>query len=609
MQSPFRAPLAAPRANQPPVAAASDAPEPAVAWMPVSAQSQSQASHAALRANQPPVAAESDATESDMAWTSAPAQSPYRPSQAAPLAKQRPATEPAPAGSLPHGEDPAGAVMPPERSQNARAQSTGLLPKRTAEAPETAVSPPSPADIWSPGDPSNNEAATVGDQPPQASEAAASAFAASAPPLSLVTAAATQPAGHGGAFQPARRRTAKERSPEAGQTVAATGAPQSSGQTAGASSAGVQPDAAIQPATPPAQSAGNSRWPAAGDQSAASPWAVAAPVNRPPILVAGHAAVSPGNAIRSAPEPLTASASPQSPGTAAQPAPQAAASSQPQQPFEVAFMATLKLPEDAPQPASPEAPRSAPAAAGPHLAEPSTPLAAAATATPPADNEAHPVEAASRPVASRDKSPDAGEGGGRKPGENAASEPGAAGASGLPARPPGTPEAPLPANPGPAERTTSAEAPAPAARPPAGPVPEPVKAAAAHDIKIQVGGQGEQRVEVRVTERGGDVHVAVRTPDSQLAGDLRDDLPSLAARLEQSGFHATTWQPAGDLQHLADPQAGTSAQDAQGQSRQNGSGEQRDPQERKPKDPENPDNPSQSKEQGKDFAWLLSSLR
>jgi hypothetical protein len=83
----------------------------------------------------------------------------------------------------------------------------------------------------------------------------------------------------------------------------------------------------------------------------------------------------------------------------------------------------------------------------------------------------------------------------------------------------------------------------------------------------------------------------------------------MICRLSQPGFHATTWQPAGDRQHLADPQAGTSAQDAQGQSRQNGSGEQRDPQERKPKDPENPDNPSQSKEQGKDFAWLLSSLR
>jgi hypothetical protein len=113
-----------------------------------------------------------------------------------------------------------------------------------------------------------------------------------------------------------------------------------------------------------------------------------------------------------------------------------------------------------------------------------------------------------------------------------------------------------------------------------------------------------------VTERGGDVHVAVRTPDTRLAGELREDLPALASRLEQSGFHAETWRPAAaGGQHFADPRAGATAQDAQGQSGQNGREQPRDPQEQNPKDPENPDNPSQPKEPGKDFAWLLSSLR
>ena len=44
-----------------------------------------------------------------------------------------------------------------------------------------------------------------------------------------------------------------------------------------------------------------------------------------------------------------------------------------------------------------------------------------------------------------------------------------------------------------------------------------------------------QRVAVRVVERGGEVHVAVRTP-TRPGGGLRQGLPSLAAKLEQTGF-------------------------------------------------------------------------
>jgi hypothetical protein len=140
--------------------------------------------------------------------------------------------------------------------------------------------------------------------------------------------------------------------------------------------------------------------------------------------------------------------------------------------------------------------------------------------------------------------------------------------------------------------------------------PEPARPAAAHDIQLQVGGEGNSRVEVRVTERAGDVHVAVRTADTRLAGELREDLPALATRLEQTGFRAETWRPAsaGERHQLADPQAAT-AQDAQSQSRRNGHEQQNHPQQQKEKDPESPDNPSQRKVPGEDFKWLLSSLR
>jgi len=140
---------------------------------------------------------------------------------------------------------------------------------------------------------------------------------------------------------------------------------------------------------------------------------------------------------------------------------------------------------------------------------------------------------------------------------------------------------------------------------------EPPTPSAARDIKLQVGGEGDRRVEVRVMERGGDVHVAVRTPDVRLAGELREDLPVLTARLEQTGFRTETWHPAatggGERSpgRLAEAASGTGAQDTQSQSRQGGR-EQRDQPEPRPKEPQASAQPTPD---SKDFAWLLSALQ
>jgi hypothetical protein len=87
-------------------------------------------------------------------------------------------------------------------------------------------------------------------------------------------------------------------------------------------------------------------------------------------------------------------------------------------------------------------------------------------------------------------------------------------------------------------------------------VPSPPQAAAAEpataprsparEIRLELAGT-ERRVEVRLAERAGEVRVAVRTPDGNLAEALRDHLPALSARLEQSGFHADQWR-AGEAQ-------------------------------------------------------------
>jgi hypothetical protein len=131
----------------------------------------------------------------------------------------------------------------------------------------------------------------------------------------------------------------------------------------------------------------------------------------------------------------------------------------------------------------------------------------------------------------------------------------------------------------------------------------------ARDIHLQLN-QGEQRVDVRLSERSGEVHVAVRTPDPQLAGALRDDLPRLSDHLEASGFRAETWH-AGLPGTLSGgerrPEAGQSSfsQPQDGGQRQTG---QRDPQQQQqPRQPK-PGTAQNSNSQRKDFQWLMSQL-
>jgi hypothetical protein len=146
------------------------------------------------------------------------------------------------------------------------------------------------------------------------------------------------------------------------------------------------------------------------------------------------------------------------------------------------------------------------------------------------------------------------------------------------------------------------------AAPPAA-IPQPAAPApAAHDIKLELNGGG-QRVEVRLTERGGDVHVAVRTPDGRLSDAMRQDLPALAAKLEQSGFRADGWQPGAansSERRAAETSAGNASQDSQEHAGQNQQQKQDNPQQEQPKNFTNAPN---RKSDRKDFAWLLQTYR
>jgi len=65
------------------------------------------------------------------------------------------------------------------------------------------------------------------------------------------------------------------------------------------------------------------------------------------------------------------------------------------------------------------------------------------------------------------------------------------------------------------------------------------------DLSIQLGQGNQEKVELRVSERAGEVRVAVRTADIGLQNGLRESLPELVHRLEGQGYRADAWRPSG----------------------------------------------------------------
>jgi hypothetical protein len=138
--------------------------------------------------------------------------------------------------------------------------------------------------------------------------------------------------------------------------------------------------------------------------------------------------------------------------------------------------------------------------------------------------------------------------------------------------------------------------------------PQPAKVQTPRDIKLEVS-NGGQRVEVRVSDRGGDVHVAVRTSDSNLAGALREDLPALSSRLEQTGLRADSWHAPPPESHgprAADPPTAASPQNPGDQPQRQSRDQQGEPQQQRPRIFEEQ---SDRKEKEKEFAWFMSSIR
>jgi hypothetical protein len=84
--------------------------------------------------------------------------------------------------------------------------------------------------------------------------------------------------------------------------------------------------------------------------------------------------------------------------------------------------------------------------------------------------------------------------------------------------------------------------------PPWAPETQPRSAAVPlKDISLQVAQPGAQKVEVRVVQQSGELRVAVRTGDSDLAHGLQQGLSDLVGRLQENGFRAEAWRPASTM--------------------------------------------------------------
>jgi hypothetical protein len=65
-----------------------------------------------------------------------------------------------------------------------------------------------------------------------------------------------------------------------------------------------------------------------------------------------------------------------------------------------------------------------------------------------------------------------------------------------------------------------------------------------------------QQVDVKLTDRGGELHVAVQSADPVLTTDLRASVRDLIGGLEKGGFHTDVWQPGDTPRHASDGAAG-----------------------------------------------------
>ena len=57
------------------------------------------------------------------------------------------------------------------------------------------------------------------------------------------------------------------------------------------------------------------------------------------------------------------------------------------------------------------------------------------------------------------------------------------------------------------------------------------------DLNVRIQGQSGENINLRISERAGDIQISVRSSDQTTAAALRHELPSIQAGLERAGWH------------------------------------------------------------------------
>lgn len=98
----------------------------------------------------------------------------------------------------------------------------------------------------------------------------------------------------------------------------------------------------------------------------------------------------------------------------------------------------------------------------------------------------------------------------------------------------------------------------------------PVRTPQARDISLKLSPNDSPGVELRISERGGKVHVAVHSTDGDLRHSLQSNLGELVGRLERKGFETETWTPSHGTDRNIGPAQETAAGGGQAQDSQQG---------------------------------------
>lgn len=129
------------------------------------------------------------------------------------------------------------------------------------------------------------------------------------------------------------------------------------------------------------------------------------------------------------------------------------------------------------------------------------------------------------------------------------------------------------------------------------------------EISLRLSNPEQGAVQVRLSERAGELQVTVRTPDTGLTRGLRDGLPDLMGRLQVNGYRAETWQPGGNSSNTGQDRG----QDARGssQQRQGGGNQQQGSQQQQQHDEQTPQwvREMESSIQRSNSPWPVSPAR